>query len=83
MVKADTPVDHLGDMIAQLKSQQEGMLVPAAELDIEAMSEEVDEAEIDKMLLRTDEKALKTRIWNELNSDWIKEQKTKETSLKQ
>ena len=42
------------------------------ELDLDALSD-VDEAEIDKMILKNDEKEFKMRVWNTLNSDWIKE----------
>ena len=31
----------------------------------------VDEEEIEKMILKDDEKALKTRLWNTLNQDWL------------
>lgn len=32
---------------------------------------EPDDAEIEKMILNDDEKALKTRLWKSLNHDWI------------
>ena len=51
------------------------------ELDLDALSD-VDDAEIDKMILKNDEKEFKMRVWNTLNSDWIKEQKQKRREKK-
>jgi hypothetical protein len=63
--KEESEQKDLGTLIAELKKA--GDEVDVGTLDIAQVSD-VDEAEIDKMLLREDEKALKTRIWNELNS---------------
>ena len=40
------------------------------ELDFDKLPA-VDEEEIEKMILKDDEKALKTRLWNTLNQDWL------------
>ena len=40
------------------------------ELDFDKLPA-VDEEEIEKMILKEDEKALKTRLWNTLNQDWL------------
>lgn len=44
---------------------------------------DVDDAVIDEMILDEDEKRLKKIIWNNLNADWIKEQKEKKRARKE
>jgi Brf1-like TBP-binding domain len=43
---------------------------------------DVDDEEIDAMILTDDERRLKKVIWNNLNRDWIKEQKQKRLQKK-
>ena len=43
---------------------------------------EPDDAEIEKMILNDDEKALKTRLWKSLNHDWIAQDREKKRARK-
>lgn len=49
--------------------------------DIDEISEP-DDGEIDKMILNTDERALKTRLWTTLNKDWIAQHREKKRAKK-
>lgn len=50
-------------------------------VDIDELSEP-DDDEIQKMILTDEEKALKTRLWNTLNQDWISQEKEKKKARK-
>ena len=39
-------------------------------VDLSTLSD-IDEAEVEKLLLEPKERELKTRLWNNLNKDWI------------
>jgi hypothetical protein len=39
-------------------------------VDIDTISD-IDDDEVEKMLLKPDERDFKTRVWNNLNKDWI------------
>ena len=56
-----------------IETNSGNQLVPVDLADVP----EPDDSEIDKMILGKEERALKKRLWNELNKDWIK-QKRKE-----
>jgi len=43
---------------------------------------DVDDEEIDSMILNEDERRLKKVIWNNLNREWVKEQKQKRLQKK-
>ena len=43
---------------------------------------DVDDEEIDAMILTEDERRLKKVIWNNLNRDWVREQKQKRLQKK-
>lgn len=51
-------------------------------MDIDTISD-IDDDEVEKMLLKPDERDFKTRVWNNLNKDWIIEQKEKKRQKKQ
>ena len=44
---------------------------------------DVDDEEIDKMILTDEERRLKKIIWDNLNKDWLKEQKKKKRERKE
>ena len=43
---------------------------------------EIDEEEIDKMILKKEERDFKARLWQNLNSDWLKTQKKRRRDQK-
>ena len=49
---------------------------------LEMLSDE-DDPEINQMILTEDEKKLKTLLWNNLNKEWIKDQKEKKRLKKE
>ena len=51
-------------------------------VDIDTISD-IDDDEVEKMLLKPDERDFKTRFWNNLNKDWIIEQKERKRKKKQ
>jgi hypothetical protein len=51
-------------------------------VDIDTISD-IDDDEVEKMLLKPDERDFKTRVWNNLNKDWIIEQKERKRKKKQ
>ena len=44
---------------------------------------EIDEEEIDKMILDKNERDFKSRLWNNLNREWITEQNEKKRKKKE
>lgn len=99
----DIVVSEVDTIDAEEAADKEGQLVPVenpmdmntalalmqdfeGEVDMTTLSD-IDEAEIEKMILGQEERELKTIIWNNLNKDWIAEQKvkkrTKKAALKQ
>lgn len=50
-------------------------------VDIDELPEPDDE-EIEKMILTEEERALKTRLWNTLNQDWIAQDREKKKARK-
>lgn len=51
-------------------------------MEIDNISD-VDEEEIEKMILKPEERDFKTRVWNNLNKDWIKDQKERKRKKKE
>ena len=44
---------------------------------------EIDEEEIDKMILKKDEREFKSRVWNNLNREWLTLQNEKKREKKE
>ena len=51
-------------------------------MDLDTISD-VDESEIDKMILKPEERDFKTRVWNNLNKEWLEDQQERKRKKKE